>query len=155
LRIKKEMERLLNETEHWELMETIPGVGIVTAATFLGELGDPKNFKDAKDIVKFAGADPVENSSGLTKSKYRISKKGRYLLRTMLYFISLRLIYRSEYFKAYYKKKLETKNDRGKNLEKKQALFAVAIKFIKVVFAMFRDRTEYSEKGKLELRLAA
>lgn len=152
--IKKEMKRLLEETEYWKLMDSIPGVGVVTAATLLGELGDPENFKDAKSIIKFAGIDPKENSSGLYKSKAKISKKGRYLMRTMIYFISMRLIYRSEEFKSYYKYKLETKNIWGRHLEKKEALFAVAIKFIKVLFAMFRDKTEYSSL-KIENRLAA
>lgn len=152
--IKKEMKRLLEETEYWQVMESIPGVGIVTAATFLGELGDPENFKDAKSIIKFAGIDPKENSSGLYKSKSRISKKGRYLLRTMIYFICMRLIYRCEEFKGYYNYKLETKNIWGRHLEKKEALFAVAIKFIKVLFAMFRDKTEYSSL-KVKYRLAA
>ena len=152
--IKKAMKRLLEDTEYWELMDSIPGVGVVTAATFLGELGDPVNFKDAKSIIKFAGIDPKENSSGLYKSKAKISKKGRYLRRTMIYFICMRLIYRSEEFKGYYHYKLETKNIWGRHIEKKEAIFAVAIKFIKILFAMFRDKTEYSSL-KVKYRLAA
>lgn len=141
--IKKEMERLLNKTEYWELMKSIPGVGIVTGATLLGELGDPKNFKDAKSIIKFAGMDPKENSSGLYRSKSKISKKGRYLMRTMIYFISMRLIYRCKEFKEYYERKLKTKTNRGRYLEKKEALFAVGIKFIKILYAMLRDNKTY------------
>ena len=152
--IKKKMESLLEETEYWEIMKSISGVGVVTAATFLGELGDPSNFKDAKAIIKFAGIDPKENSSGIKTSSKKISKKGRYLMRTMIYFISMRLIYRSEEFKKYYKRKLETKTSSGRNLEKKEALFAVAIKFIKILFAMFRDRAIYSSL-KMENKLAA
>jgi len=154
LKIKNEMEKLLNQTNYWELMRSIPGVGVVTAATFLGELGDPENFKDAKAIIKFAGIDPKENSSGLKKSRSKLSKKGRYLMRTTIYFISMRLIYRADEFKTYYKKKLETKTIRGRTLEKKEAIFAVAIKFIKVLHAMFRDKSTYNA-SKTEYKLAA
>ena len=154
LEIKKSMEKLLERTEYWNLMKSIPGVGVVTAATFLGELGDPKTFNNAKEIIKFAGIDPKENSSGQHKSKLKLSKKGRYLMRTMVYFICLRLIHRSENFKVYYHRKLETKNIRGRSLEKKEAIFAVGVKFIKVLFAMFRDKAEYCSLKK-EYSLAA
>jgi len=154
LKIKKEMNKLLRKTEYYEIIMSVPGVGVVTAATLLGELGDPKNFSDAKSIIKFAGIDPKENSSGLKKSRSKLSKKGRYLMRTMLYFISMRLIYRADEFKKYYKRKLETKNARGRSLEKREALFAVAIKFVKVLFAMMRDKEKYCA-NKPGLRLAA
>lgn len=141
--IKIKMNELLNKTEYWCLLRSINGVGVVTAATFLGELGDPSNFKDATGIIKFAGLDPKEKSSGKYKGKTKISKKGRYLMRTIIYFISMRLIYRDDGFKAYYKYKINTRSVSGKYLEKREALMAVGIKFIKVIFAMFRDRTKY------------
>ncbi len=143
---KVKMQKLLEQTEYWYLMKSIPGVGVVTAATFLGELGDPSNFTNAKSIIKFAGLDPKENSSGLYNSGGRLSKKGRYLMRTIIYFISMRLIYRCDIFKNYYNRKLETKNVRGRTLEKKEALVAVGIKFIKVLFAMFRDKRMFEPK---------
>lgn len=141
--IKEKMEGLLDQTEYWKLLKSINGVGVVTAATFLGELGDPKNFNDASGIVKFAGMDPKEKSSGKYKGKIKISKKGRYLMRTIIYFISMRLIYRDEGFKAYYNYKINTRSINGKYLEKREALMAVGIKFIRVVFAMIRDKKEY------------
>jgi len=141
--IKTKMEKLLNQTEYWYLLKSIKGVGIVTGATLLGELGDPANFKDAASIIKFSGLDPKERSSGKYKGKVKISKKGRYLMRTIIYFISMRLIYRDEGFKAYYKYKINTRSISGKYLEKREALMAVGIKFIRVIFAMFRDKVEY------------
>lgn len=142
--IKLKMKELLEQTEYWILLESIKGVGIVTAATFLGELGDPANFQEAKGIIKFAGMDPKEKSSGKYKGKTKISKKGRYLMRTIIYFISMRLIYRDEGFKAYYHYKLNTRTKDGRYIEKREALMAVGIKFIKVIFAMFRDKRKYN-----------
>jgi len=141
--IKIKMEELLNKTEYWELLKSIKGVGVVTAGTLLGELGDPSNFKAASSIIKFAGMDPKEKSSGKYKGKVKISKKGRYLMRTIIYFISMRLIYRDEGFKAYYNYKINTRSATGKYLEKREALMAVGIKFIRVLFAMFRDKKKY------------
>jgi transposase len=141
--IKIKMEELLEQIEYWKYLKSINGVGVVTAATLLGELGEPSNFKDSKEIIKFAGLDPKEKSSGKYRGKIKLSKKGRYLMRTMIYFISMRLVHRDEGFKAYYEYKLRTKNRDGRFLEKKEALMAVGIKFIKVIFAMFRDKRKY------------
>lgn len=157
-KIKKEMERLLKQTEYGEIMLSISGVGPVTAGTFLGELGDPRNFSNYKQIVKFMGIDPKENSSGKTQSMYKISKKGRYLMRTMIYYMTLRVIYRDEYFKKLYRKRLEEKTIFGRHLLKKQAVFAIAIKLVRVIFAMLRDKSLYQEqmnKYDFEYRLAA
>lgn len=141
--IKNKMENLLEETEYWEYLESINGVGVVTAATLLGELGEPSNFKYSKEIIKFAGLDPKEKSSGKYKGRIKLSKKGRYLMRTMIYFISMRLVHRDDGFKAFYEYKLKTRNKNGRYIEKKEALMAVGIKFIKVIFAMFRDKKKY------------
>ena len=56
---------------------SIKGIGIVTAARFLGEVGDPLRFQDARQIAKYAGLNLTEDSSGKSKSGTRISKRGR------------------------------------------------------------------------------
>lgn len=42
----------------FQLLLYIPGVGEVTAATILGEIGDISNFDTAKQLVAYAGLDP-------------------------------------------------------------------------------------------------
>jgi transposase len=76
-----------------------------------------------------------------------ISKKGRWLLRKYLYSMSLRVIHRSPYFKSYYNKKIEHKNRFGQRLKKKEALCAVIIKLIKVIFALLRDKRTFMAKA--------
>ena len=139
-----------------EIMLSISGVGPVTAGTFLGELGDPANFSNYKQIVKFMGIDPKENSSGKIQSMYKISKKGRYLMRTMIYYMTLRAIYRDEYFKKLYKKRLEEKTIFGRHLLKKQAVFAIAIKLVRVIFVMLQGKSLYNKQiNKIDYKLAA
>ena len=117
---------------------------MITTAVFLGELGDPKNFQNAKQIVKYAGYDPQENDSGKSVGRKRISKKGRWLFRKYLYFMGMRVIHRNSFFRKYYDKKLKNKNRWGQMLKKKEALCAVVIKLIKVIFALLRDNRKFT-----------
>jgi len=73
--VEKEMEKLLREIPSAEIVKSIPGVGMLTTAVFLGELGDPKYFNGAKQIIKYAGYDPKESDSGKNIGGKIISKK--------------------------------------------------------------------------------
>ena len=140
-----QMKKLLEQIPCSEYLLSIPGVGPLSAAVFLGELGNPDHFKHPKQIIKYSGYDPQERDSGNRVGRKRISKKGRWLLRKTLFFMSMRVIQLCPFFKDYYQRKLENKNRFGQLLKKKEALCAVAIKLIKVIFALLRDKRAYSE----------
>ncbi|HXX81222.1 MAG TPA: IS110 family transposase [Thermodesulfovibrionales bacterium] len=143
--IQKELKDLLNQLPSAQYLLSIPGVGYLSAAVFLGELGNPAYFHRAKQIIKYAGYDPQESDSGKKIGRKVISKKGRWLLRKFLYLMSLRAVVHSRFFQAYYKRRLETKNRFGQLLKRKEALCAVAIKLIKVIFALLRDKREFQD----------
>ena len=152
--IEEQMKRLLEEVPYAKNILSIPGVGVVSCAVFLGELGNPFNFEHPKQIIKYAGYDPQENDSGQSIGRKRISKKGRWLLRKYLFFMSMRVIYRSTFFREYYQGKLKSSNRFGQPLKKKEAICAVAIKLIKVIFALLRDERTFTAKAP-DLVLAA
>ena len=143
--IDKQLKLLLKETSAASYLMSIPGVGPLSAAVFLGELGDPTHFHNARQIVKYAGYDPQESDSGSRIGRRFISKKGRWLLRKYLFFMSMRVVVLSNYFQEYYLRKLETKNRIGQQPRRKEMLCAVAIKLIKVIFALLRDKREFED----------
>jgi transposase len=67
--IDRQMKSILKEIPSSEYLLSIPGIGHLSAAIFLGELGDPAYFQNARQIVKYAGYDPQESDSG-----YRVSR---------------------------------------------------------------------------------
>jgi transposase len=143
--IDRQMKGILKEIPSSEYLLSIPGIGPLSAAIFLGEIGDPACFQNARQIVKYAGYDPQESDSGYKISRKFISKKGRWLLRKCLFLMSLRVVVLSNYFQDYYQRKLQTKNRVGQLPRRKEILCAVAIKLIKVIFALLRDKRNFQD----------
>ena len=54
------------------------------------------------------------------------------------------MLYQNTFFRKYYEKKLKMKNRWGQLLKKKEAICAVVIKLIKVIFALLRDNRKFS-----------
>ncbi|HTR45594.1 MAG TPA: hypothetical protein VMH06_07775 [Thermodesulfovibrionales bacterium] len=78
-------------------------------------------------------------------SRKSIFKRGRWLLRKYLFFMSMRVVVLRKYFQQYYQRKLETKNRVDQQPKRKEILCAVAIKLIKVIFALLRDKRTFED----------
>ena len=141
--LEHEMQELLKEIPLAQYILSLPAMGKVSCAVFLGELGNPDYFKNPRQIIKYSGYDPKENDSGSRIGRKIISKKGRWLLRKCLFFMVLRLVHRSPFFKGYYEHK---KKGFNRPLEKTEALCAVILKLIRVLFALMRDRRMFTEE---------
>jgi len=83
--IEHEILEKLNQTEEAPILLTMHGMGIITAAEFLGQTGPLNQFSNAKKIEKLAGLELSENSSGRHIGKKSFSKRGRDPLRHVLY----------------------------------------------------------------------
>lgn len=67
-----------------ELLDSMPGVGLITAATVLAEVGDFARFQYRKSIVKYAGLNPRTFESDDVQRGGRISKAGSTDLRWVM-----------------------------------------------------------------------
>lgn len=138
--IEAAMEKQLKATGISEYILSIKGIGIVTAAGILGEIGDPSRFSDWKQVRKLAGFNLIENSSGEHQGQRSISKRGRRLLRNYLYQAALVMVAQNQEFKQLY----EYLISRGQNpLKRKQALVIIAVKVIKVISALVQKKEFY------------
>ena len=82
-----------------ETIADIKDGAVIGIGGFFGELGNPSNFTDPKQIVKYEGYDPQEHDSGQRTSRKIISKKDHWLLRKYLYFMAMRAVHRNLLFK--------------------------------------------------------
>jgi len=121
---------------------SVNGLGLLTAATILAEIGDPRHYRRAAQLVKLAGIQPVPNTSGRkTRSKTPMSHKGRPRLRTALFFAVMRLVQVNQAFAHTYR----YYQQREKNpLTKMQALGALMNKLLRVLWALMKHQTFYN-----------
>jgi len=68
-----------------DLLNTIPGIGDITACHLIAELGDMKRFQDVGEVVAFIGLNPRQHQSGKKQITQGISRMGRAQLRAALY----------------------------------------------------------------------
>ncbi len=122
-------------------LASVHGLGLITAATILAEVGDPSHFTNGSQLVKLAGIHPVSNTSGSkARSRTPMSHKGRPRLRTALYFAAMRLVQVDEDFARLY----QHYRQRDKNpLLKLQALGALMNKLMRILWVLMRHHTLY------------
>jgi transposase len=65
-------------------LRTIPGVGFLTAATYLLELFRPERFTNARQVASYLGLAPMVRHSGGHKPRGKITPVGQARLRTLL-----------------------------------------------------------------------
>jgi transposase len=64
---------------------TVPGVSLMTAATFTAAVGEIRRFGDPRKLVSYLGLDPKVRQSGIAPARHgRISKQGASQVRQML-----------------------------------------------------------------------
>ena len=126
-RVIEILETLCIQIPNADKLLNIKGVGILTVASFLGEVGDIRRFDSPKQIQKLAGFAITENSSGKYKGQSCISKRGRKLLRYTLFQAVMSMIMHLPEFKElhrYY-------TTRAKNpLKGKQSKVALRIFYV-------------------------
>ena len=122
-------------------LHTIPGIGMIAAATILAEIGDINRFKSSSALVAFAGIDPTVRQSGEFSSTHNhMSKRGSPYLRHAIFLAATTCSFHNSPLNAYYKKKRE----QGKH--HLTATGAVARKLTTVIYAVLRDGKPYEPK---------
>lgn len=140
--VEKVISETVRKVKYVENLLAIKGVGVITIAGFIAEVGDIRRFKSPKQIQKYAGLELVENSSGKHKGRSRISKRGRRKLRRILYQVMIPLLARNKEFREVYDYYIT----RVKNpLKRRQAMVAVGCKLIRVFFAVLTKGVSYDK----------
>lgn len=119
-------------------ISTIPGIGSVTAAVILGEIGDISRFSNASKLAAYAGIDASVSQSGEYKSSNsKMSKRGSPYLRKALFNAALIAAFHDPVFSAFYQKK------RNEGKHHLTAIGAVARKLCNTIFAVLKYNTPY------------
>ena len=83
--IERELANQALDSDEIRRLMTVPGVSLVSAATFVAVVGDAHRFSSPKKLVSYVGLDPRVRQSGETPARHgRISKQGSPEARHML-----------------------------------------------------------------------
>lgn len=127
-----------------KILESIPGVGLITAATAIAEIGDFGRFPDAKAIGRYAGLTPTGYSSADKHRLGRICKTGSPDLRWVLQQAAWTAIRCDPAMK-----KVATKISKGSKTRKKAAAVAVARKLLVLMWTLVGKNELYKAREPL------
>lgn len=154
----KELNRQIGELEleilRWHRhneasrnLETIPGVGPITASALVASVGDAHNFKNGRQLAAWLGLVPKQHSSGGKNRLQGISKRGDGYLRTLLIHGARAVAKHAERMPSRYAWLAKLMGRKNKNV----ATVALANKNARIVWALLahmqKFRSDYVAKA--------
>ncbi len=135
--IEKQVSDFIKKSDN--VITSIPGIGFMTAAIIISEIGDINRFNNPGQVLAFAGLDPsVKQSGTFNASSTRMSKRGSSLLRYALILAANNVQLNTKTFNDYYN---------AKRLQGKlhyNALGHCAGKLVRNIFYMLKRNVKFN-----------
>ena len=140
--LEERIEQRAESLKETRLLMTIPGVSHYTALTVYAEVGEISRFDRDKEVVSFAGLNPVIRESGDSRFEGGISKKGSGRLRWLLVQSAYVAVHRcnDEYLSRFYERLAGKKSA-------KEAIVATARKMLVSIYHMLDRGEVYDPPG--------
>jgi transposase len=137
----EKLAEIVKDDEVVKRLTSVPGVGPVTATTYAATLDGAARFQDARQVRSYLGLVPREHSSGEKQHRGRISKAGNSRARSLMVEAAWAL--------------LRCKTPKNQALhdwtariaarrDKATAVVALARKMAGIMYAIWRDGTEFN-----------
>ena len=136
--IETRLQAHLQNIPQARYMCSIPGIGPITVASIVGETGPFTAYDAPEKLIKLAGLNLFEISSGHKKGRRRIAKRGRSRLRRILYTAILPLIIHNPIFnETYHRFKAAGKPNQ-------KAFVALCTKLLRILFALVNKQEVFN-----------
>ena len=136
---ERAIQKVFEADEICRLLQTIHGVGELSAVLIRYEIGDINRFSSAKKLCSYAGLVPSVYSSGGKTYHGRITKQGNRWLRSILVELAQRATMRDMTLRQHYNKV----KSRGGS---RKARVAVARKLLEIIYKVWKEKRPYYEK---------
>lgn len=121
------------------IVDSLKGVGALSIVGIIAETNGFESFSNAKQVVRYAGLDIIENSSGQHQGKTRISKQGNARIRNLLFMPSLSLVrYKVDPFYSIYLRLI-----RRNGGIKMKALVSIQRKLLILLFRLWKTQQAF------------
>jgi len=139
----QKMIGLAQQLPDFRLIQSIPGIGENLAERILAEIGDIRRFNGPKQLIAYAGIDPIIYQSGKNDGIHlHISKKGNKRLRCLLYLAvmcGLRTKSQASSIREFYQKKTHQSNP----LRPRAASIVYANKLLRIIYGLCKTGCVY------------
>ena len=139
-RVGRRVDELLASMPDARVLLSMPGLGRVTAATFIAEVGDISRFSSAAKLAAYAGLAPRVRQSGRSLNSVTKPRAGNKRLKRAWVLSAARSIDFCEESRAYYDRK------RAEGRCHYSAVIALARRRINVAYAMLRDGQRFESR---------
>ena len=121
---------------------TITGIGNVTGAAIISEIGDISKFDNPRKLVAFAGLDATVTQSGQFEATHNVmSKRGSPYLRKAIFQAALIASFHDPVLSVYYQKK------KAEGKHHLTCVGAVARKMCNIIYAVLKNNQPYVPKA--------
>lgn len=145
-----QLEHAAKADDRCRRIMTIPGVGPVTAVAIVSQVGDARDFKNARQLAAWMGLTPRQHSTGGKVTTLGISKAGNKDLRTLL-------IHGGRAVMMNPGKKKDKRSEWAVTLKERvgmnKAAVAMAHKNARTIYALLRNGTTFKDSYKPRLPL--
>lgn len=136
--IDKEIEARFREHRDFEVLTSMPGLGMILGAEFLAATGgDMAAFGTADRLAGFGGVAPVPRDSGKVSGNLRRPRRYNRRLQCVFYISALFSIRHCDESRRFYERK------RAEGKRHIQAVLALARRRVSVLWALLRDGRTY------------
>ncbi|MYM57880.1 IS110 family transposase [Vibrio sp. OCN044] len=99
---EKKLENLLKDDELLTLLQSVPGIGPMTASCCLSTVGNPTDFSNGRNFAAWIGLTPHQYSTGGKSRMLGISKRGNKELRELFVHAARAVIWRDGTAERYF-----------------------------------------------------
>jgi transposase len=138
--LENKLQQLSNQNEDCKRLQSIPGIGLLSATALVSAIGDISMFKNGRELAAWLGLVPRQQSTGGKPTLLGISKRGDRYLRMLLIHGGRAVVRVAHKYKDRRNAWINSVNQRrGKNI----AAVAVANKNIRIAWSLLNNKTTY------------
>ncbi|NIK72496.1 IS110 family transposase [Paenibacillus sp. BK720] len=137
--IERDIEVLLSEIPMAQQLRTIKGLGKIFTAAILAGTGDLRQYAHGRQVMRKAGLNLAESSSGRRKGQIVLSKRGDSALRKYLYLATVQLVWNNPVFRH-----LHEHNVQEKKMKKQQSIFKLIGKLARILVGIVQRGEKFT-----------
>ena len=120
-------------------LRTIKGLGKIFTAAILAGTGDLRQYAHGRQVMRKAGLNLAESSSGKRKGQIVLSKRGDSALRKYLYLATVQLVWNNPVFRH-----LHEHNVQEKKMKKQQSIFKLIGKLARILVGIVQRGEKFT-----------